>query len=139
MQIIVTAIKDPHVLVDFIYFSKSNCILKIVDLQICDIAINWAGGLHHAKKFEVILVLHIFFKGYVHFFHSKFLLPLLPIYHECNFFAENKALYNILHQPLTPHPDCCMMTPTHLLFTHTINCTPYTERMSFLQPHHLRP
>jgi hypothetical protein len=21
--------------------------------QICDIAINWAGGLHHAKKFEV--------------------------------------------------------------------------------------
>lgn len=22
-------------------------------LQICDIAINWAGGLHHAKKFEV--------------------------------------------------------------------------------------
>ena len=23
--------------------------------QICDIAINWAGGLHHAKKFEVRL------------------------------------------------------------------------------------
>ena len=21
--------------------------------KICDIAINWAGGLHHAKKFEV--------------------------------------------------------------------------------------
>ena len=22
--------------------------------QDCDIAVNWSGGLHHAKKFEVI-------------------------------------------------------------------------------------
>lgn len=27
-----------------------KCVLVF---QICDIAINWAGGLHHAKKFEV--------------------------------------------------------------------------------------
>lgn len=29
-----------------------------VALQICDIAINWAGGLHHAKKFEVRIRQH---------------------------------------------------------------------------------
>lgn len=27
--------------------------LSFLSSQICDIAINWAGGLHHAKKFEV--------------------------------------------------------------------------------------
>lgn len=26
-------------------------------LQHCDIAVNWSGGLHHAKKFEVIAIL----------------------------------------------------------------------------------
>lgn len=27
--------------------------LFCVYLQSCDIAVNWSGGLHHAKKFEV--------------------------------------------------------------------------------------
>lgn len=32
---------------------KEDCELGVFVFQICDIAINWAGGLHHAKKFEV--------------------------------------------------------------------------------------
>ena len=28
-------------------------------LQQCDIAINWSGGLHHAKKYEVSSAVYI--------------------------------------------------------------------------------
>uniref|UniRef100_A0A4W3HAR2 Histone deacetylase n=1 Tax=Callorhinchus milii TaxID=7868 RepID=A0A4W3HAR2_CALMI len=30
----------------------AQSVLNLLSLQVCDIAINWAGGLHHAKKFE---------------------------------------------------------------------------------------
>ncbi len=31
---------------------EENCPFLFV-LKVCDIAVNWAGGLHHAKKCEV--------------------------------------------------------------------------------------
>lgn len=33
--------------------SRRRTVSWMFVFQICDIAINWAGGLHHAKKFEV--------------------------------------------------------------------------------------
>jgi histone deacetylase 3 len=37
------------------YWLSQNALtqgLSFIFIQHCDIAINWSGGLHHAKKFE---------------------------------------------------------------------------------------
>ena len=34
----------------------------VVNFQQCDIAINWSGGLHHAKRFEVSFNTGLIFK-----------------------------------------------------------------------------
>jgi len=46
--------------------SDNVCIMYVVVvLQQCDIAINWSGGLHHAKKYEVRNVICVICVVYV--------------------------------------------------------------------------
>ena len=39
--------------------SLTKNVKRLIALQHCDIAVNWSGGLHHAKKFEVSVRLSV--------------------------------------------------------------------------------